>query len=431
MEASTTTRFSRLANRLLSNRLVARFTSGAGLLSLGLIVARVLGAAFNLLMAKLLSPDGMGFLQTSIAWGNVIAIFTMPFGQHVVARYISANLKDDARRKEYLDACWAMLAVMIVATTALSIPFLLLLQGSINVGILVIFIGLTVFYTYYGVARGFMSNWRLLVIYLGSNLVQIVTTVFVYGVLHVRDPLPAAVIYGLSYFPMLAFLLLYKPLPLGTRLVRPRREIVVELLRYTAPLWVMHICYIVLLQLDIILLDRFATQKDAGVYGVVRTLSMVFVFAPQSISTVILPKIASAPPDRHRGLMWRAVFANVSVASIIFVGFVLLYVPVVKLLYPEYPEYVVPPIVYILFAIGTITHGTQSILEAAMMGKGNSLIIPVARFLALAAAFVVGIIAIPQYGIAGAALTACVGGVVTLGSYAPLLFHRTLGLFRR
>jgi len=121
---------------------------------------------------------------------------------------------------------------MIAISILIAVP-ILVLTDRFQIGVLVIFLGSTLFYSYYGLARGFMASKRLLAAYLGSNLVQIIAIIVVYQFGSTDSPTPALLIYGLSYLlPVIVLILLLGILP---NLVMERTQKAVEFVaeRYT------------------------------------------------------------------------------------------------------------------------------------------------------------------------------------------------------
>ena len=60
------------------------------------------------------------------------------------------------------------MGVVFLISLIVAIP-VLLFTGKFNLGILAIFLGTSVFYAYYGLARGYLASGRLAMVEVGNN----------------------------------------------------------------------------------------------------------------------------------------------------------------------------------------------------------------------------------------------------------------------
>jgi O-antigen/teichoic acid export membrane protein len=397
------------------------FINGSIALSAGIAVARILGLAFSLVLARALTPQDYGFIQYSITLAGVIAIGTQPFAQHVLARFTSANSQHGERIQEILNAAWIILLVLFAGTLLVAVPLLAALD-QFNVGALVIFAGITLFYTYYGLARGFQANFKLLAAYLASNLVQLVAIVFVVYVLGSRTTLPALLIYGLSYLLPLLLLQVFFPLPVSFRLSLPRRDIVADLLQFSIPIWASHACYILYTGIDLLLLERYASNEAVGVYALSKTLSAVFAFIPMGITTILMPKVASSSSQKHYSLLKNTLLWYVAANAIFLVIYALSYNWVVVRMFG--PEYAARPDVFLTVAVATIVFGMHGIISSVLVGSNRPRLETLSLVVGLLAAGLVGFVAVPAYGPTGAAMTMLTGAVLALATYGVIALIR-------
>jgi O-antigen/teichoic acid export membrane protein len=388
------------------------------LLAAGVAVARVLGLAFSLVLARALTPQDYGFIQYSITLAGVIAIGTQPFAQHVLARFISANRQSEAQLADTLNAIWVILSILSVGTLLVAVP-LLAAFNQVNLGALVIFAGTTIFYTYYGLARGFLDNARLLAAYLGSNLVQLIAIVLVVNVLGSRATLPALLIYGLSYLLPLVLLQVFFPFPVGFRLSLPRRETITTLLRFSTPVWISHACYILYTGIDVLLLEHFRGDHAVGIYSLSKTLTAVFTFVPIGITTILMPRIAAVPKDAHMRLLKYAIMWNLAANGALLIVYAVVYNWVVVRMFGR--EYVVGPEVFVVVALANITFSFHSIISSVMVGSNRPKLETISLIIALAGSALIGWIFIPIYGLPAAALTTLSGAVIALMAYGVIV----------
>lgn len=394
-----------------------RFIGSSTMLSIGIAIARVLGLAYSLVLARAFSPEDYGYVQYSITLAGVIAIGTQPFVQHVLARFVSKHQDNPAELQEILNNTWIILLALTLGTLVVVVP-ISLISGRLNVGALVIFIGLTLFYTYFGLARGFLANYKLLAMHLGSNIIQLIAVIVVVTVLGSRSVLLALLIYGLSYMLPWVLLQAFAPFPVSFRLALPNRERIAELLRFSAPIWVSHVGYMIYLSLDVILLERFQGNAAVGVYALSKTLSMAFSFIPMGLTVILMPKVAASPRHTHLRLLRNALIWSSVVNVIGLLIYWLIYNPVVHRFFGA--RYEVGAEVYMVLAFGNVVYGVYSIIASVAVGKDRPNFEMFTRIASVLGAVSVGVIFIPTMGAAGAAMTTLAGAGAGLAAFGVI-----------
>jgi O-antigen/teichoic acid export membrane protein len=362
----------------------------------------------------LLSPESFGAVQYGISLAGICAILTQPFGQHMFAKLIGSHSNDADEFARVIPQAWTYLLMLFLGSALLALPLLIGLD-NLNIGVVAVFVGLTVFYTYYGIARGYLDNPRLLGAYLGSNLVQIIVTVFVYVTLSETSPIPALVIYGTSYFLPLILLQIFRPFPLKISFARPDWQVVRDLNKLAFPIFLAHAGYMIYMAIDLLLLERAVSGEDLGVYALAKNLSAVFVLIPMGVNTMILPQIARSPKSEHRRLLKQALVFQLGASAAALVFYALLYNPAVTFLFGE--EYTSSPAIYLVYAAAMIITQTSSIISGALVGSGRgdqqTISVIVGTSLTVIAAFIL----IPLYAGAGAAAAMLIGAITGLVIY--------------
>jgi O-antigen/teichoic acid export membrane protein len=244
-----------------------------------------------------------------------------------------------------------------------------------------------------------------------------VLTVIVYLMIGSDSTLPALLIYGLSYFPMLIAVTLWWPLPIRIRPEVPSRAEVSELARFSFPVVLGQIFYILFTSLDVLYLERFTNEASVGVYALAKQLGMIFILNSMGISTVLMPRIAKAHSDQHRKLTINAFVSYGLLSVVVFVPFVLLYTTAAQIVGGA--EYVVGigPEVYAVIAVGLILQGGHSVSEAILMGRSKTSEASLCRFIGMAMMAVSGWLLVPIYGMAGAALAFALGGLLSQAAF--------------
>lgn len=397
--------------RKLDQNLIA----GSALLSVGMAFARILGFAYSLVLAKAFTSEDYGAIQYAITLSMVVSIGTQPFGQHVVARFVG-KYKDDAYQlRRILANAWAILAILFGLTLLVAVPVLSAL-GKLNLGILIIFLGTTLFYAYWGLSRGFLAPNKLTAAYSGSNLLQLVLVLFLIYFLGIRSPSLALLIYGLSYLVPLALLQIFWPFPVRLELSLLRRDVIGELIRFSQPIWVSHACFMLYNSIDVLLLERHSGTAAVGVYMVAKTLALVFLFVPTGIATLLMPKAAALPRKAHPALLRRMLALSLLIDGVILIAYLFLGGRFVQSVFG--PEYVMEMRTSIVLALGMIVIGAESVVSAVVVGSGRPGIETISRIVAVLAAASVGLLLIPVSGMLGAATSLSMGalsGLITYG----------------
>ena len=394
-----------------------RFLKSSSIIAVGIGLARLTGFGFSLVLARLLSPDDYGFIQYNITMAGIVALLTMPFGQHVMARFIGGSKDDESNLNQFLEASWMILIGLLAVTLVVSIP-VLALMGKLNIGVIAVFLGMTFHYAYYGLARGFMADYRLLIAYLGSNVVQLIAIILLYFVFQERTAMPALVVYGASYLVPIVILQLIQPFPLRFRLFMPDRTFVKRILRFSAPIWVSHIGYVFYAGVDVLLIAQFLDNRSVGVYTLTKTLTMLLSFVPLGITTVLLPKVAASRDQSHMSLLRTTVGITLGVNAIILLVMVLTYNWFIGTVFSQ--EYIVPLAVLLMLAFTEICFGIHAIASAILLGKDKPHWESISRIVVVILSITLGIVLIPRFGLTGAALTLLIGGISANLTYVVL-----------
>jgi O-antigen/teichoic acid export membrane protein len=397
----------------ITNKKDIKFFTGATLFSGGMVVGRVLGMAFSLVLAAIFTPEEFGSIQYAITLSGVVTVLTEPFGQKVLARYTSKFRDDPVQLNTFLASAWVFFGIIFAVTMVIAIPALLIMANDLALGTIVVFIGFTVFYLYWGLSRGFMAPGRLVVVYLTSNVVQLVMILGVVKIFHIHSPTIALIIYGTSYY--LPLFLLERFMPLSTRKVDFKgwsRAMMAEIFKLSWPIFISQVCYMLYSSLDVLLVENFSGRTAVGIYRLAKTLVVLFTFIPQGNNMLLLPEIAAAPKDQHRRLLLRSLYVSTLINVVMLAPFMLLLSPTIHLLYG--PKYVLDLPTTFILALGMITMGIYTILTAFYIGVGRPAVETVSRIASLAASALVAVVMIPTYGAYGAAWSTLAGALAAL-----------------
>ena len=362
-----------------------------------MFAARILGLAFSLILARVLTPGDFGIIQYTLAVANILSVGIHPFGQHVVARFISSNIENKPDLAGILSHAWLVFMALLGLSLGVSLLAIWLFD-DLGAEVLAVVVGIALFYGYWGASRGYLAPGRLTAAYLGSNIVQFVAVLLIVGWLEIRRPALALLIYGLSYLPVLVWLQWKYGLPLylssGIELVKsslPKAlfrklyaapfqndcsidteidpSIVRGLLRFAIPVTLSHAAFMLFLSVDLIYLNWWLSPEVVGQYALAKTLATAFSFIPMGIATLLMPKIAQMGNGDGGRIVSGSVGASLLV-NILFLGFFWATVNwFVRTFFGE--SYLAPLNIYLLLAAVSILMGIQSVLTAAYVGANR------------------------------------------------------------
>jgi O-antigen/teichoic acid export membrane protein len=417
---------SRLRHRLDSGD--SSFLKNSAILTFGFTIARLLGLGFTLLLGRVLPAEDYGYIQHTILVSGLLLIGIQPFMQHILARELSANCAEPERLTRVFSSALVLAPIMALVTLLAAVP-LFVFGGGFNVGVIVIFVGVAVFYSYLGTARGFEASIHLVAVFIASNLIQLLLILLAYFVFHARSPQPALVIYGLSYLLPVLFASWRYPLPVYFQSTAVDSETVRNLVKVSVPVWVSHATFAFSAGADIFLLQRaFPNSPEIGAYAFTRQLSLMFDFVPMALQTLILPRmIRSGSASRRRLLLTSMALvgtANCVCAAIYLLG----YEWFIRTFFN--PGYLLPAMAVLLLVFAQSMYGVYGVVTSALVGVNRGAVEMLSRILTLITIYVTCGLLIPTMGTTGAALAQCITAIIGVATL-PLLLAWRKALERR
>jgi O-antigen/teichoic acid export membrane protein len=386
-------------------------------------IGGLLGFVFSMVVARSFSPSEFGAIQYGITVASVVSIGTQPFGQHVIARFIGKYREDTEYLQMILSNSWIILVILIGITILLAVPTMIIAGIRDVPGVIVIFLGITILYIYWGIARGILIPGRLTVAYLGGNFLQLLLAYFVLYIINIRSSMIVLFIYGFCFFMPPFILQKFWPLPINLKIEKIKFNVIRNLLKFAGPIWISHTCYMIFHTIDILLLEHYWGTAAVGVYAISKTFASVSLYIPSGIATFLMPKTAGTPTQAHRYMLKRALLLSMAACLLTLLGYLLLGKLVVMILFGY--KYVMDMIVMITLALGMILLGTNQVVTSVLVGGGRPGIDTIGRIISVCIASLVGLIMIPIYGSLGAAL------VVLSGPLAALLTYMVLTLSKK
>lgn len=182
-----------------------------------------------------------------------------------------------------------------------------------------------------------------------------------------------------------------------------------------------HICVvsaIVIVRADLLMVNHFRGQAEAGVYAVAGQMANLLMLLPAIVATLLFPKVAAAPDPGARLTMR----VTRHIAFVMF--FVcLIAVPLaftIPLIYG--PSFANSTLLLLILIPGVYLFGIEAVMVQHFTGSGLPLALPVFWIIALLINLVFNLVLIPGYGATAAA-------IVSTSTYA-LIFALVAVYFR-
>jgi O-antigen/teichoic acid export membrane protein len=398
-----------------------QFIKSSSVISLGLATARVIGFAFTFLLARAFSVEDYGYVQYTITLGTMVTIATMPFAQHVLPYFISRYKADTLQLRAATSSGGFVLLLLYLGTLLIAVP-LLVSAGRLNIGVITVATGLTLFALYSGLARGFMASGRMLIMYLSSNVLQMGAVFLAISVLGENALMPALVIYGMSYIPPILLLLIVCPFPIIFSVKSTRWNAIQEQIRFAIPNWASHVLYTLFAAMDILLLERFHDEATVGVYGLTRTIVLLFSFFPQGVTMFLMPKVAEATTCNHRRILISSLLINLVIGLVMLAVYALVYEWFIVTFIGS--EYFVGMEFALLMAVSAVVFGIHAILTSFLVGRNQPGLETMSRVVITLVTIIAGIVLIPSLNVLGAAWSAVISAFAGVLTYPILIYLR-------
>jgi O-antigen/teichoic acid export membrane protein len=389
-------------------RAVARgsLLSTAAFVFAGNVVARALGFAFPLVVARVLDRSEFAAVYFFITTGFSASQLVLTGYPTAMGRYVAAESMAAAKGAWVRSAALAGIPVLIVSlgvgeTLSYATDSRPLLMS-------VVVIGVSIDAYYFAALRG-LERYGLLVVYrVGANLAQLILVVvaFAVGLASVES---MVIIYALVYLVPIA-VIESREGALRSVLANARRAAgrrISALTRFAIPSLVSGTSWGVIFGLDVFFVGLLAREALAD-YAAARALAVPIIFVPLAIDVVLLPRVAASNvADRWR-LLRQALVVSIAAAIAAALAYVFVGDLLIEIAYPPSYEGAGDFFIVLTPALGLL--GIYSVVSEWWMGSGR----PLSPAIGLSAGAVCSIAAhlvlTRQYGGMGA------GGAMLIGA---------------
>lgn len=300
----------RSAQAMIFNKMLMGGRSAGGFLSTSalLMVARVLGLgvgfATQILLARMLAPEGLGifYFATSIAY---VVSMVAAFGYPVIAvRFISryrargnAELSDAfvnrAQRDTALAAFAAMVVMLVLAAMIPGDPTTRLAVAAAALAVPALALS-RIYASIAGAIRQFMLSYLLNMLW--RPLLFLLAIGIAAAVIAVPSPIMVACAFSLVSVIIVAlqFIGLLRHFPNITGSSSPDRRLVYQWRVASAPLLILAAFSILTNDLNLALLGTIVSKSDLAVFGVCIKLAVIVDYAISLIHELVAPDISDA-----------------------------------------------------------------------------------------------------------------------------------------
>lgn len=364
--------------------------------------AHLLGMIFMIVIARIFTKDDYGFVRYSIVIGTLSAVIVANGYPTTLARFIGKYRKDkDAIDSYFSNTIFAILILLGCTLLAVSIIF------AIHYGILSVVVGLTIYYTYYGIIRGFILHNRLAIFGVGSNALKIIVVLILYY-LSINSTVLTLIVFSFAVVPIILIIEFAYPLEVSFKKETIAKDKLKELTNFTFPLLWGAIAYNILSAIGTIVIEHYHSLKDVADYSVALTIATGFTFVPTAINTILMPKIACIEDKEkikkylNQGLSLTALASIGLFAIVYFLGKF-----IIKILFTEI--YLVAFDVLIIISIGMVFFSLYTIFFSIFEGVGKPQMTMKIYVIICPIIITLTLFLTPIYGIMGAGYSLMIG----------------------
>lgn len=361
------------------------------------LVARGLSFLFFILAARWLSVAEYGAVKYATSWAAALCVLTAPFS----LAWTRALASEAQQHKSVTWTVTGLQAFMVLlAGTLLVGSALVWADGQLDWSALLVLAGLSIFYAYEGYLKGRFAFSKLASYMIVGNVFQLV----VLGALrwHVPKILSPTVILGLY----------------GVAFIVPitvvhgfRHEILMQqragyhnalkcILRSTLALAIVHNAHSLMLNLDIVLLERFHSETQVGYYGVAKTLLNLILVLALATFAVLLPTGARAKDrDKREMIQITGLVLTISLTTVVVM---VAFAPhIIRLLFSARYEPAIPALR--LLMVGGWFYSVLIVLAGQGLGQRRDSAYGRTYIVALAVNIVLNLIWLPSFDLMGGA----------------------------
>jgi O-antigen/teichoic acid export membrane protein len=373
------------------------------LLSASNAVTRFMGMLFFVILARSLTVAEYGLFRYLLTISSIYALaFTgVPTA---LTKFFGDSSIESEQKSEYLSNSLFLILLIYLVLAAIIILF------TAHKLLLLFFIfALLIDLLYVGLVRGKLDYLKLNGFKLLENIIQLFILVLAYIIYKQVNLTFSVIFYSTSGLVSLAVFEIIKPdFKIRWRYSRQR---IIEILRYSIPVTLGSVGWTLLFAISSIYIEHFYGSEQVGYFSVGLTLMQIFSFLPDSINTIILPKVAGLR-DKKKVIspLRLAALSSLAVSVLLFIPIYLFRDLLIGLIFSS--KYLPAAAVLLPLTISQIFLVMQQFYGTAWQGLGKPTISSIVISIAAGVNLVLGYFMTRDFGIVGASVSLAISGFV-------------------
>jgi O-antigen/teichoic acid export membrane protein len=302
---------------------------------IGISLFNIFNLLYNLFMVRYLSPINYGHLNSLLALFMVVSVPAATV-QTTVTKFVS-SFQAQNQLDRVKNLLYHILVVMLIFALSL---FLLIFLGSsfissflqISSHSLILLLGVSLFFAMvtpvpWGGLQGLQKFGSLIInLIINGGLKFILGIIFIFLGFELLGAMGAiAIAYCITFILSLAMLLYYLPKTgalthQGQNILRGNPAYLSEVYYYFFPVGIMLLCFMILTNIDLILVKHFFSPIEAGYYSIAQMIGKIILVLPLPIVMVMFPKLSSLKTNAQKEKGFSILGQSLKMASLLCIA---------------------------------------------------------------------------------------------------------------
>ena len=392
------------------------------IIGIGRITATGLNAVFLIIVARLLTVEDYGYTRFALSMGALGAFIITSGFPTALTRYLGKVRGDKDLQDSYFSNTFVVIIHLLIASL-----LVLYILNKLDLGILLVIIGITVSSTYLAVITGLILPKRIAIFSIGHSSVKIAFVILLFMVIGNLKSIDVLAVYCVAPILMLSILELFKPTKVRFKRNSLSGNVMKEMSIFALPVILGTVGHTILTSIDIILIESFLGLREVGIYSVAKTLTVVFTFVPQAFTTILMPKVAGFKKMEDIIKYFKpAILLTAAVSIGLVAGFYFFGDIAIKILFGE--KYLEAANVLLIVSLGMTFSSISWILGGVWVGIGKPVISAVAINIAAVINVIANLILVPEIGIVGSAISLVIANFIYLLILSIFISEKHLNL---
>jgi O-antigen/teichoic acid export membrane protein len=373
-------------------------------LSISNAATRFMGMLFFIILARSLTVSEYGLFRYLL---TLSVLFALPFTgiPTALSRYFGDSQIDPDLKNEYLGN-----SILLILSLYLVIAAIIVIFTSHKVLLLFFVFALLIDMLYMGLVRGKLDYLKLNGFKLLENIIQLTVLILAFIIYKQVNLTFSVIFFSLSGLISLAIFEIAMPdIKISWSYSRQR---IGNILRYSIPVTIGSVGWALLFAISSIYIEQFYGTEQVAYFSIGLTLMQIFSFLPDSINTIILPKVAGLIDKRKIRVPLRmAAFGCMGASVLIFVPVFIFRDLIIELLFSS--KYLPAAAIILPLTIGQIFLIVQQIYGTAWQGLGKPAISSIVISIAAGINLIIGYFLTRKFGIYGASVALAISAFIS------------------